>query len=328
MTKQVDTLRRRGLVIGAGAALGGAWAVGALCALGEVEGYDPAAVDIVVGTSAGAVLAAMIGCGVAPEAMTDRLSGMSNAAIDGTGPVNPFDVDDHVHAALGDRPRPTLLPGNLLLAVRTISRLHRHSLMTAAAGLAPRGRGSLAPVGELIADLAGDQAWPKTPQTWLVAMDFDSGRRVVFGRAGAPVVTLPEAVVASCAAPGFFPPVTIGARRYVDGGAVSVTNADVLLREQLDEILILAPMSMYERDHPLSATGWLERRFRGHLTRRLDVEVGRLTASGASVRVLGPTAVDLTGMGANVMDPRRRHAVFETALRTTRAQLRGSAQAG
>jgi NTE family protein len=307
-------------VIGAGAALGGAWAVGALDALATVEGFDPRDCDLVVGTSAGAVLAALIGCGVPTDVLARRLSGPATD-VEGTEPVNPLDVPDHVHRALGNIPRPVPLPGSLLLAARTLGRPDRHTVMTAAAALAPRGRGDLGPVGELVGEFEAGRGWPGRPRTWVVAMDFGSGRRVVFGRQGAPAASLAEAVMASCAAPGYFPPAAIGGRRYVDGGAVSVTNADVLLREHLDEVLVLAPMATYEPDRPASAAAMLERRLRRHATRRLDREVGRLAAGGTRVRVLAPTAEDLATTGANVMDARRRRAVYETALRTTAARL-------
>jgi NTE family protein len=320
---------RTGLVIGGGAALGGAWAVGALCALNEVEGYDPSrSADLVVGTSAGSVLAAMVGCGVPLEVMHKRLSGRSVDDLEGTEPVNPFDVHDHVHHALGNIPRPVPAPGNLLLAARTLGLRHRYTVMTTAAALAPRGRGSLEPVADLIADVAGGRGWPKQPRTWIVAMDFDSGRRVAFGRPDAPDVPLAEAVTASCAAPGYFPPVVIDARRYVDGGAVSVTNADVVLREHLDEVLVLAPMAMFERDHPTGVVARLERRARRLWTRRLNVEIARLAATGTKVRVFAPSAEDLQIMGGNVMNPTRRREVFDTALRTMRERLMAIEDAG
>src|SRR3978361_2369206 len=101
---------RHGLVIGAGAALGGAWAVGALCALAEAEGYDARAADVVVGTSAGSLLTAMGALGTTPAGMALRLSGHPEL-VEGTEPVNPFDVPDHVHRALEDIPRPIPLPG-------------------------------------------------------------------------------------------------------------------------------------------------------------------------------------------------------------------------
>lgn len=341
MAKALRRATRRGLVIGAGAALGGAWAVGALCALDEVEGFDPRECELVVGTSAGSVLAALVGCGVTPQRMADLMSGAAAIEdVEGTGPVNPFDVPehngaaaingdklhdcaqhDHVHHALADIPRPVPFAGNLLLAARTVVRPTKHTIMTAAAALAPRGRGSLAPVAELISDHVTGPDWPASPRIWVVAMDYDSGRRVVFGRSDAPDVPLPAAVTASCAAPGFFPPVTIDRHRYVDGGSVSVTNADVLLREELDEVIVLAPMAMCERDHPGGVMGRLERRLRGHVTRRMNAEVNKLMAAGMTVRVLAPVREDLEVMGANVMNPTRRHEVYETALRTTRERL-------
>lgn len=309
---------RRGLVIGAGAALGGAWALGVLCALQEVEEYDPGGVDVVVGTSAGSVLAALIGCGVGSASMVERLGG-GRVGVEGTEPVNPLDLDDHVRRALGDLPLPVPFPGNLALAARSLGRPGRHTLMTAAAALAPRGRGSLAPVGQLVADAQDGRGWPERPRTWVVAMDFDTGRRVVFGRAGAPRVDLPPAVMASCAAPGYFPPVSVAGRRYVDGGGVSVTNADVLVREHLDEVVVVAPMAQAGPDRRRGALARLEGRLRGYATRRLEREIGRLEAAGSRVRAFAPGPEDLAVIGPSVMDAGRRAAVSTTALRTTTA---------
>ena len=312
---------RRALVIGAGAALGGAWAVGALCALEEREGYRPSDVDLIVGTSAGALVAALIGVGLSPATLAERLAGSGTEDVKGTAPVNPFDVHDYVDEALGRMPRPVPLASSIGLAARTAVRPRRHTFMTAAAGLAPRGRASLAPVRALVEAEAGDQSWPVQPRVWAVAMDQLTGRRVVFGRADAPTVPLADAVVASCSAPGYFPPIEIDHRSYVDGGAVSVTNVDVLSREPLDEVLVLAPMTMYELHRTAHPIGWLEHRLRRMMTRRLDREVRQLEATGCTVRVMGPTAEDLAAMGHNMMDPRRRRAVLETALRTTAERL-------
>lgn len=318
---------RRGLVIGAGAALGGAWAVGALSALAEVEGFDGTTMDVVVGTSSGSVLAALIGCGVTPQALAQRFFGGS-AEAEVTGPVSALGGPDALDRALVGIPRPVPVPGNLLLAARTLGRPSRHTVMTAAAALAPRGRGNLAPVADLIEEFNGAQAWPVRPRIWVVAMDYDSGRRIVFGRQGAPKATLSQAVTASCSAPISFPPTSIAGRRYIDGGAVSVTNADVLVREHLDEVTILAPLATYEADRPRSAGVRLERRLRKHRTRRLDVEVRRLTAAGTTVRVIAPTAEDLAVIGPNLMNARHHRAVFETALRTTSARLADAATCG
>jgi len=52
------------VVLGAGGVLGASWTIGALQAITEVEGFDPHDADVLVGTSAGSVLAALLGSGL------------------------------------------------------------------------------------------------------------------------------------------------------------------------------------------------------------------------------------------------------------------------
>ena len=63
---------KRGLVLGAGGVLGGAWSVGALCALEEVCGFDPRDADVIIGTSAGSVLGSLVAGGVSPRQLRDH----------------------------------------------------------------------------------------------------------------------------------------------------------------------------------------------------------------------------------------------------------------
>jgi NTE family protein len=129
--------RRSGLVVGAGARR--SVSRRRVARTREVEGYDPAqSADLVVGTSAGSVIAAMLACGVPLEVMHKRLSGSRAEDVAGTGPVNPFAVTDHVDAAVGKIPLPTLAPGSLSLAARTLGAPHRYTMMTMAAGFARR----------------------------------------------------------------------------------------------------------------------------------------------------------------------------------------------
>jgi NTE family protein len=62
---------------------------------------------------------------------------------------------------------------------------------------------------------------------------------------------------------------------------------------------------------------------RARTTDRLCREVAKLRAAGTRVRVLTPDAAVLAEMGWNVMDPRRRHRVLDTALRSTAAAWAG-----
>ena len=90
-----------------------------------------------------------------------------------------------------------------------------------------------------LAAIAARLPRPEWPDRVLLipAVDALTGELVVFDReSGVPLV---EAVAASCAVPGVWPPVTIGARRYVDGGIRSMTNAD--LAKGSDRVLVLVP---------------------------------------------------------------------------------------
>ena len=47
--------------------------------------------------------------------------------------------------------------------------------------------------------------------------------------------------MASCAIPGWYQPVRIDRHRYIDGGAWSSTNLDLMVGQGLDEVYVLAP---------------------------------------------------------------------------------------
>ncbi len=148
-------------------------------------------------------------------------------------------------------------------------------------------------------------------------MDYDSGKRVAFGREGAPGAPLPVAVTASCAIPGWYAPIEINGRRYVDGGACSSTSLDLLAGHGLDEVYVIAPMVSFAYDAPAGVAAKLERRVRRAITRRLLREAEKVQAGGTRVTMLGPGPEDLEAIGANLMDASRRDAVLATSLRTS-----------
>lgn len=313
---------RRGVVLGAGGVLGAAWTIGALSAVEAELGFDPREAELLLGTSAGSVLAAFLGCGIGVETLRNHQQGV-------VGPEDPqiaYDPDRDTGGALPPLPRPFI--GSPRGVVSSALRPWRTTPMMALSAVLPQGRGSLAPVGQLVDAVAEPGAWAPHPQTWVVAMDYDSGRRTVFGRAGAPQAGLRDAVMASCAIPGWYTPVRIGRRRYVDGGACSPTSLDLVTRLELDEVVVLSPMTSLDYDSPTAVAAKLERRFRRLVTKRLVGEVKKVAASGTKVTLLGPGAEDLAVIGANLMDPRRREQVLETSLRTSVDALRSGRAAG
>ncbi|MFM8772926.1 MAG: patatin-like phospholipase family protein, partial [Actinomycetota bacterium] len=269
-------------------------------------------------TSAGSVLGALIAAGTSVDALRDHQFGIPITE----GPLAGY-AWDYETATGGPRPTMPKLrgPGSVRLMASSLRHGLRMPPTAVLSAFMPLGNGSLERVGHLIDAITPMDEWSPHPSLWIVALDYESGRRVVFGRNDAPRVGLAEAVMASCAIPGWFEPVTIGDRTYIDGGAWSATSADVVAGAGLDEVYVVAPMVSFEADEPANLLSRLERRWRGSVTRRCLGEVTELEAAGTQVTVLGPGPDDLEAMGGNIMDGRRRLRVLETSLITSRAAL-------
>ncbi len=309
---------RIGLVLGAGGLTGAAWMTGALPALQQWLPRPAGDVEVIVGTSAGSVLAAGLRCQASIEEMIgfqrgDAVPGLAGLPAIQDGPLPPV-------------PQPRM--GSPLLWCTALLTPHRvHPRVSASAWL-PHGRGRHTALRATVHHLqarhyaARGAAHPWADgRTWIVAVDYDSGQRVVFGRPGAPAAPLPDAVVASCSIPGWYRPARIGGRRYVDGGIRSPTSLSLLAEAGVDEVYVLAPMASTAPGAPRKLHERLERAVRSVATHSLLRDARRLHARGITVTVLTPGAEDLAAMGVNPMDARRRAAVLETSLRTSPAAL-------
>lgn len=312
---------RVGLVLGAGGVLGGAWLVGALDAIARETGWDPASAERIVGTSAGSMVSALLACGVPPWVMVAHAAGESP------------DVPDELSIAEDDMPRwggasfrlhrglPALGPGSWRLAAASLARPYRYAPAAVVAGWVPRGLVSTEPLKAVVRRVA-DDGWAPHPGLWIMACDYATGRRVAFGRDDAPPAPLADAVAASCAIPGFYRPVRIGGRRYVDGGVASTSNLDVLAGEGLDLVLCLNPLSSLETPRVRRPTAIAAARLRAASGRRLGREARRLREAGTDVVLLQPTIHDLDAMGTNLMSRRRRNEVIGVAVETVTGHLR------
>lgn len=295
---------RRGLVLGCGGTLGSAWTVAALVALRDALGWDPRDADLLMGTSAGAELVTMLGSDVSLDDIVDMQLGTA------THPA----LIDHIADAPGRfPPMPRPRPGSLVL-------LRKRLGVRSAAGLLPIGSGDPAWLDRLATRLNPGRDWVPHPATWLVAMDYDRGTRVALGSPSAPTATISQALRASWGIPGWFPPVDIGGRRYVDGGVASTASVDLATTAALDEVIVLAPMASSGRI-PGRGAAAAERLLRNHMSAVLDEEIATFAEAGTRVIRIDASAADLAVMGPNFMDDRRRFATFEHALRSTRVAV-------
>ncbi len=189
-------------------------------------------------------------------------------------------------------------------------------------GWLPRGFVSTDSLKDIVRRTVPTQ-WVDHPSFWAVACDYSSGKRTVFGRPGTPKAELADAVAASCAIPGFYRPVSVGGRLYVDGGVRSASNLDLLARRNLDLVICLNPTSTLEGGAP--GANLLDRFLdlnRAASGRRLGSEAKRVRAGGTRVVLIQPTTEDLAVIGRNLMSGRRRNEVIETAMRTVAEAVR------
>jgi NTE family protein len=300
---------RIGLVLAAGGSVGVAYHGAVLAALEEHTGWDPREAALVVGTSAGSLTGAVLRAGV-PAGDLARISEGVPLSDEGTR-----------LASVGRprRPRPSLSHAlafrpvaDVWAVAHAVTRPWDHPWAGLIAAALPAGGIPTAAISSGIdAGYAG--RWAADPR-WICAVDLRSGRRVVFGRPGGPAATVGAAVAASAAIPAYFKPVTIGGRRYVDGGVHSFTNLDLAAGAALDLVIAVSPLTHAARRAVLTPAGFM----RGPLTARLAGEVAALRRTGVPVVAIQPGRAVVAAMGLNPMDAARRGAVS----RATRAGMR------
>jgi NTE family protein len=301
-------MSRVGLVLGGGGVTGAAFHFGTLFALRMATGWDPGDADVIVGTSSGAVVAAL--------ARNRRLS-VESLVGDVDGGIELSEAlarriyrRNRLHG-LGRWMRHGILPG-----------LRRPGLRLAVGSPAPYSTDGIA---EWLRASLGDAAttWPDRPTT-IVAYEIESRTRVAFGTEGSPDTDLVTAVAASSAVPMVFEPVAIDGHRYVDGGVLSGTNADLVLGapEPLDLVLVIAPMAAAETR---PGARFYEGVFDRLGSQALAAELEAVTAAWpqTEVLVLRPDESILSETRPNPLSTAAALPAFLTTLRVMRATLAG-----
>lgn len=305
------------LVLGAGGLTGQAFHLGVLTALSDLADFDGRAVDVVVGTSAGSLVAAALTAGFSAADQAAMLHGepVSTQARNLLRTLRAQAARLPVLAQqAGATRRGPLAPGALLAAARRPWSVRPGAVMS---GLMPAGRNTTHGISRGISHLHG-WSWPGD-RLRICAVRARDARRVVFGTPSAPEVDVGTAVAASCAIPGYFSPVFIDGQPYVDGGAHSPTNADVLRKDEPALVVISSPMSFGPGGGTRSPDAVVRLAVRRYLAR----EVRLLRRRGATVLVFQPSAADLGAMGVNPMKLRRGPEIVASAAATVRARLEG-----
>jgi len=277
------------LVLGGGGIAGIAWITGLLAGLAEA-GQDVTGADLIVGTSAGSTVAAQVGSGLALDQLFRRQTepalqsreimaklDLEQAAADWAGFMQGVTSAEHA----------LRLVGKYALAADTVPEAERRAV---------------------IESRLPSREWPSR-RIQIVAVDAGTGQTRVFDRDSG--VSLVDAVAASCAVPGVWPPVTIDGRRYVDGGVRSIDNADLAAGHA--RIVVISPMG-YDSAMPSPLP--------------LREVVGQLREGGSHVTVISPDEASVAAIGDNALDPATRFPAAQAGRAQGRAGAAGLAQGG
>jgi len=246
MTHAPDSSSHVGIALAGGGPEGAIYEIGALRALDEaLEGLDLSDLGVYVGVSAGAFLAANLANGL-------TTAQMCRAIIKHEPGEHPFVPENFLKPAVGQLVRSGMRVPQLLLEALWEFVVH-HDDLTLVESLTRLGRAL--PVGlfnndpirqylQKIYNIKGrsDDFRKLARKLLVVATDLDSGQAVTFGEPGYDHVPISQAVQASSALPGFYPPTEIDGRFYVDGVLLRTLHASVALEEGMDLLLCLNPI--------------------------------------------------------------------------------------
>ena len=240
-----------------------AWEWGMLAGLAEA-GVDLSTADIVIGTSAGSVVGAQVAAGIpAKERYEAQLTASAGELTARLGGLVWAQIAWAVlRSRIPQRARARI--GRMALAAKTVPEAERKAVIEARL-----------PV----------HTWPEH-KLLITAVDALTGEFVTFDAGGD--VSLVDAVAASCAVPGIWPPVTINGRRYIDGGVRSAANADLAVGSE--RVIVLAPIT--SGFGPLPSVGR---------------QVAKLSER-TQVAVVSPDKAARRAIGRNMLDPARRAA--------------------
>ena len=301
------------LVLASGGTLGEAWMSGVLAGIEDATGHDFRRTESLVGTSAGALVAAALVAGQRPRRPRPQGALLGLPPGDATA-----DVASETSSRLAAQWLP--LPRSILQSVarEAVRIAGMAATPLAPAALAAGSSGSTALRAALLGRVPGSDTSLGAIREGVersgarfdgrlrvVAVNRGNGRRVVFGAPGTPQATVAEAVQASCSVPWVFAPVKIGDDEYVDGGMWSNTNLDIAPAGRATQVLCLNPIMSL--DIAMSSAFGVLRAIAGSTA---ALETLALRSRGAKVRMIGPGHEIARVMAPNLMDAERREEVL------------------
>ena len=339
--------RRFGLALAGGGPLGAFYEVGCLHAIEEaLDGYELTELEMYVGVSSGAMIAAGLANGF-------DTADMGLVFIHNESSELQFSPSWFLVPAFREYARRLAsVPGLLAGIAREYLRDPRRDWAEAIdplGRLLPTGVCDNRPLEQLLGRLFSTHGRTNdfrelAPRLYIVATDLNTGHSVRFGEAGFEHVPISRAIQASTALPGLYPPVTIDGRVYADGALLRTMNASVLLDAGADFVICVNPLVAFDassaprepdgyppQEHDLTHGGLptvLSQTFRSLIQSRMQAGMKgyKQRYPRADVLLFEPDRGDASLFFQNVFRYADREQLAEHAYQRTRADLRRQAR--
>ena len=281
-------MNRVGLILGGGGIVGIAWETAVLAGLQEACGFDPSASAVVVGTSAGSVVGAIVALGkylsqVATDLRADRTSRAGTTTPPDFSSGDMAEIFSLFQSEAGRTREGALRMGELAMKAQPA--------LTEDAFIKSFER------------TVGTDSWPDVDLR-VTSTNCRTGERAVWDRTSG--IPLQRAVASSCAIPGFYPTVSFNGEQYMDGPRGLGYNADIVGDVGLDAVLFLGPDLG-------GALSWL-----------MTTELDALHDLGVKMHAITGGA-EVQAAGFNLMDPASRERAVDIGLREGKAEAAGVA---
>jgi NTE family protein len=288
-------MSKRALVLGGGGPVGIAWETGVAAGLAE-GGVDLREADFTLGTSAGSVVGALLAFGRSPQEVMQVQLAMGGEGSSEAPALQPRRdatelMEKFMEWQRSDRPAEEVRKeiGAFALQAETMGEeewVNAFSLMR----------------------MLGVQGWPERRYACTAIDATDGSFRVWDNDSGVDII---RAIASSCTVPGYFPPVTIEGRRYIDGGFRSATNAD--LAAGYDQVLVIALTGGAVAEGAGNVPGAgdvLEA-----VQRQFEEELETLRKGGSAVEVIVPDQESADAFGLDLMNSAHIPAAAEQGVR-------------
>lgn len=336
----VKSNQRFGLALAGGGPLGAFYELGALCAIQDcLEPLEMTELDVYVGVSAGAFIAAGLANGINLQKMS-KIFAFSQRA------ETPFNPDHFLQPAYKDyvlnlARTPNLLTKTLMKWVKNPLKTSVVDLLEMAGTALPAGVFNNEKLESFLKTIIDDHGQTNDfralkKQLYIVACELNSGKIASFSNDNNNQVSISKAVQASSALPGLYSPVKINGKYYVDGALRRTMNASAALKQNTQLLFAVNPIVPFERTLELNDKGLAEgglplvlsQTFRSIVQSRLKSGLDKYESlyPKADIILAEPDANDETLFNSNLFSYSKRDQLCEYAYQSTRKHIKKQRQ--